>query len=162
MLVEPNRLIKMHCWPTHLLLCMLGMMKHHAEFALLVFCMLAAGVPIFQARNIREIVCCLIGTHVYSMYWFTLICRLRGHLVHSGWLFKNPAEHLQLPETSAFAILTLSFWQTGPEIWPPWLPPANCVPQITTVVSQLWSLHGKFTPHEKELRRRPPHSTMLS
>lgn len=130
-------------------------MKHHAEFALLVFCTLAAACPIFQARNTLEIVCSLIGTHISNMYWFTLICQLQGHF--SRWLFKNPAERHQFPETSAFAIRTLWFWLTGLEIWPPWLPPANCALQIAAVVCQLWRLHGEFPPSKKELKRRPPH-----
>lgn len=116
-------------------------MKHHAEIALLVFSVLAAGCPIFQARNILEIVCSLFGTHVSTMYWFTPICQIQRHF--SRCLFKNSAERRQFPEN------VFRFDSQGPEIRPPWLPPANFVLQITAVVSQLWSLHREFTPLKK-------------
>lgn len=122
------------------------MMKHHAEFALLVSSVHAAVCPIFQARNILEIVCGLFGTHVSSMYWYVLIYT---DLSDSGSFLRLIVQKTQ-PNAVSSQKNVFGFDSQVRRYGLPGCLLANCVLQITAVVPQLWSLHrGEFTPLKK-------------
>ncbi len=72
--------IRTHSWPNTELHCMLTMMNHDKGIAVLAFCLLAGGCPIFKAKNTHEIICNLLGPCVPKAVSSFLAWSTRAHL----------------------------------------------------------------------------------